>query len=74
MKRENLKLLIALAAFIVAAFIAIASLFIPPNGEIDSSALWAIAQFLVMCCTVLGIDAEFEKFLHKIRSCEKSPK
>lgn len=73
MRKENLKLLIALLAFVVAAFLAIVSLFIPPEGKIDSSALWAIAQFLVMCCTVLGIDAEFEKFLHKLR-CEKSEK
>lgn len=63
MKADNVKLIIAASAFIVAAFLAIASLFIPPSGVIDSSALWAVAQFLVMCCTILGIDVEFKKFL-----------
>lgn len=65
MKADNVKLIIAASAFIVAAFLAIASLFIPPSGVIDSSALWAVAQFLVMCCTILGIDVEFKKFLAK---------
>lgn len=63
MTHDNIKLIIAFAAFIVAAFLAIASLFIPPEGVIDSSALWAVAQFLVMCCTILGIDVEFKKFI-----------
>lgn len=63
MKADNVKLIIAASAFIVAAFLAIASLFIPPSGVIDSSALWAVAQFLVMCCTILEIDVKFKKFL-----------
>lgn len=63
MTHDNIKLIIAFAAFLVAAFLAIASLFIPPEGVIDSSALWAVAQFLVMCCTILGIDVEFKKFI-----------
>lgn len=75
MRKENLKLLVAFLAFVVAAFIAIMSLFIPPHGVIDSSALWAVAQFLIMCCTILGIEAELEKFLFKFnKECEKLPK
>lgn len=71
MSKENVKLLLAFLAFVVAAAIAILSLFIPPEGIIDSSALWGIAQFLVMCCTILGIDAELDKFLEKIKHNEK---
>jgi hypothetical protein len=68
MKKENLKLVLAFLAFVVAAAIAILSLFIPPEGVIDTSALWGIAQFLVMCCTILGIDAELEKFLARMQN------
>lgn len=70
MTHNSVKLAIAFAAFVVAAFIAVASLFIPPEGVVDSSALWAIAQFLVMCCTVLGIDVEFKKFLAKMNDAK----
>lgn len=68
MTHDNIKLIIAFAAFLVAAFLAIASLFIPPEGIIDSSALWAVAQFLVMCCTILGIDVEFKKFIARVNN------
>lgn len=64
MKIET-KNFLAVAAFIVATIIALASLTIPPEGVIDSSALWAIAQFLVMVCTLLGIDATLQKFMAK---------
>lgn len=75
MRKENLKLIVAFLAFVVAAFIAIMSLFIPPKGVIDTSALWAVAQFLIMCCTILGIEAELEKFLFRFKKeCEQSPK
>lgn len=68
MTHDNVKLIIAFCAFLVASFLAIASLFIPPEGVIDSSALWAVAQFLVMCCTILGIDVEFKKFIAKVNN------
>lgn len=68
MTLDNVKLIIAFCAFLVASFLAIASLFIPPEGEIDSSVLWAVAQFLVMCCTILGIDVEFKKFIAKVNN------
>lgn len=61
--RFETKKALAIASFIVASIIALASLCIPPEGEIDSSALWAIAQFLVMVCTLLGIDATLQKFM-----------
>lgn len=70
MTHNNVKLAIAFAAFVVAAFIAVASLFIPPEGVVNTSALWAIAQFLVMCCTVLGIDVEFKKFVAKMNDAK----
>lgn len=59
------KAILAIGAFFVASFIAIAALFIPPQGIIDSSALWCVAQFLVMCCTILGIDVTLQRFITK---------
>ena len=62
MKVETKKVL-AVAAFCVATFIAIVSLFIEPYGIIDTSALWAVCQFLIMACTLLGIDATLIKYM-----------
>lgn len=62
------KPLLAIGAFLVASFIAIAALFIPPEGIIDTSALWCVAQFLVMCCTILGIDVTLQRFLHSLNN------
>ena len=56
---------LAIASFIVATIIVIFCLIVPPRGEIDSSALWAAAQFLVMCCSLLEIQATIEKFLKR---------
>ena len=63
---------LSIAAFVVAAFIAVASLYIDPMGAIDPSALWAIVQFLIMACTLLGIDATLLKYTKD--QCDKSPK
>lgn len=65
MSRPNTKQILACGSFAVAAVIAVVSLFIPPKGEIDSSALWAVAQFLVMVCTLLELQASIEKFVNK---------
>ena len=54
---------LAIASFVVATMIAAYCLIVPPHGVIDSSALWAIAQFLVMCCSLLEISATVEKLM-----------
>lgn len=55
---------LAIASFVVAAMIAMYCLTVPPRGKIDSSALWAVAQFLVMCCSLLEISATIEKLMN----------
>lgn len=65
MNSLNTKQILACGSFTMAAVIAVVSLFIPPKGKIDSSALWAVAQFLVMVCTLLELQASIEKFLNK---------
>ncbi|MCR5394639.1 MAG: hypothetical protein K6E86_04530 [Bacteroidales bacterium] len=48
----------ALFSFVAAICFATLSLFLPPEGEIDSSVLLLVAQLLVLCTTLLGIKAE----------------
>ena len=52
---------IALLSFISAVAFAAAGLFLPPQGEIDSSVLMLVAQLLVLCATLLGVDSYFDK-------------
>lgn len=46
---------IAVASFILAAFISITALFLPPQGIIDYSVLVLIAQLLILVCTIIGV-------------------
>jgi hypothetical protein len=52
---------IALLAFCSAVAFAAAGLFLPPQGEIDSTVLMLVAQLLVLCATLLGVDSYFDK-------------
>ena len=52
---------IALLSFISAVAFAAAGLFLPPQGEIDSSVLMLVAQLLVLCATLLGVDGYYDK-------------
>jgi hypothetical protein len=52
---------IALLAFCSAVAFAAAGLFLPPQGEIDSTVLMLVAQLLVLCATLLGVDGYFDK-------------
>ena len=54
---------LSVASFVVATVIALFCLIVEPMGQIDSSALWAVAQFLVMCCSLLEISAAVEKLM-----------
>lgn len=55
---------LAIASFVVATTIALSCLILEPRGQIDSSALWAVAQFLVMCSSLLEISAAVEKLMN----------
>ena len=52
---------ISLLAFCSAVAFAAAGLFLPPQGEIDSTVLMLVAQLLVLCATLLGVDSYFDK-------------
>ena len=52
---------ISLLSFISAVAFAAAGLFFPPQGEIDSSVLMLVAQLLVLCATLLGVDGYYDK-------------
>ena len=52
---------IALLAFCSAVAFAAAGLFLPPQGKIDSPVLMLVAQLLVLCATLLGVDSYFDK-------------
>lgn len=56
---------LALCSFAAAILFATLSLFLPPEGEIDSSVLLLVAQLLVLCTTLLGIKTERDKNLTK---------
>jgi len=47
------------ASFVVAATLAFTSMAIRPDNDITANVLLAIAQFLTLTCTLLGIDYKF---------------
>lgn len=53
---NKVKTIICLGAFFWACVISGAALYLPPQGEIDSSVLVLIAQLLVLVSTIVGID------------------
>ena len=52
---------ISLLAFCSAVAFAAAGLCLPPMGVIDSTVLMLVAQLLVLCATLLGVDSYFDK-------------
>lgn len=52
---------LAFLSWMSAVVFAIAGIFTPPVGEIDESVLMLIAQLLVFCATLLGVDSYFDK-------------
>ena len=47
---------LATASFVVAVLLTFAALILPPPGEIDSSVLLVVAQFLILTATLLGVE------------------
>lgn len=54
--KENL----AILSFIAAVIFGFLGILLPPLGYISSSVLILIAQFLVMCATLLGLNITFD--------------
>lgn len=69
MKATNKEILAAVSLFSAIAFGALGS-FVAPQGIIDSSMLYLIAQFLVFSATLLG----FGDTVHKIQKIAKEIK
>lgn len=51
--------MIATMSFIVAAALAFVSMIISTDNDVQANTLLAIAQFLTLCATILGIDYKF---------------
>lgn len=77
-QKLNLKPMRLQGAIAVASFasgIVIASVclfFIPPFGEIASSAISIVSELLVLCGAVLGVDASFDVKLKRFETKYKN--
>lgn len=67
----RLKSAIAVISFVIAIVIGFVALFLPPQGVIDSSVLWFIAQLLVFTSNIFGFDFNVFKSDKVIQSSEK---
>lgn len=56
-----LKKIVAMFSFFVAIVIGFIALFLPPQGVIDSSVLWFIAQLLVFTANIFGFNLDVFK-------------
>lgn len=57
---------IAAASFAVAVALAFTSIGIRADHDLTANVLLAIAQFLTLCCTILGIDYKFNSKDYKL--------
>jgi len=57
----SVKAILSAVALTVAGIIALWAMLLPPQGEIDQSILFTIAQFLVFAATLLGVDIRQQK-------------
>lgn len=63
--RNNHRLIersIAVASFLVAAALAFVSMLLSPYKDVQANTLLAIAQFLTLTATILGIDYKFNQY------------
>lgn len=58
---DKLKMILAVLSFLASVVIGFIAMFIPPSGEIHSSILWFVAQMLVFCATLLGLNLTLGK-------------
>lgn len=56
---------IAAGSFVVAAALAFTSMAVRTDNDITANVLLAIAQFLTLTCTLLGIDYKFSTYTSK---------
>lgn len=61
MNKENIKLYLAIAAFIAAILFGMGGFLCPPLAIIDSSVLWFTSQLLVFVATLLGLSLHYDR-------------
>lgn len=55
------KKLFSFVSFFTSIIVGFMAMFMPPEGVIDNSVLWFIAQLLIFTSTILGIDFRIDK-------------
>lgn len=60
---RTLEKTIAAASFVVAVALAFTSMVVREDNDITANVLLGMAQFLTLCCTLLGIDYKFSQRL-----------
>lgn len=66
-KIEVIKILLAVAAFIIGAALILIGLWLPPLGVIDNSVLIALGELLTFSASVLGINYTYQFKLHELK-------
>ena len=66
-KIEVIKILLAVASFIIGAVLILIGLWLPPLGAIDNSVLIALGELLTFSASVLGINYTYQFKLHELK-------
>lgn len=61
-------------ALLVATVLSFIGTFLPPQGEVHQTMLYLIAQFLLLCATLLGFGNIYNKISRKIDSISREEK
>lgn len=56
-----MKAKLAVAAFVASCIFGLLGITLPPTGIIDGSVNFLIAQLLVLCATLLGVESYYDK-------------
>lgn len=72
MKWEDIQLKDIYAGFalLVATVLSFVGTFLPPQGIVDSSMLYLIAQFLLLAATLLGFGNVYRKITNRLDKLE----
>lgn len=57
---NKIRIILSIGSFIASLIFAAIALLLPPPGSIDSSVLIFIAQLLVVCCSLLGLNLKLD--------------
>lgn len=56
------EMFLATASFVVAVILAFTSIFLNPEHDIAAGVCMVIAQFLLLCASIIGIDYKLNNF------------